>query len=80
MQTEYVTKLYKVDGMLVHSFEARSFMFLIYKYQVSALQKRYLSLLKTSELIILKIIWNTQLHCGQNAEFNVKAVVLTIVP
>jgi hypothetical protein len=85
-------KLYKVDGMLVHSFDAWSFMFLIYKYQVSiilivvytnqvsTLRERYLSLLKSSELIILKIIWNTQLHCEQNAEFNVKAVLLTVVP
>jgi len=54
-------------------------MFLIYKYQVSTLHRRYLSLLKTSELIILKIIWNTQLHCGKNAKFSVKAVVLIIL-
>jgi len=79
MQTEYVTKLCNVDGMLVHSFDAWSFVFLIYEYEVSTLHERYLSLLKKSELIILKIIWTAQLQCGQNAEFNVKAVVVPTV-
>jgi hypothetical protein len=79
IQMEYVTKLCKVDGMLVHSFDTWSFMFLICKYGVYTLHERCLSLLKKSELIILKIVLNTQLHCEQNAGFNVKAVVLTIV-
>jgi hypothetical protein len=76
---QYVTRLCKVDGMLVHYFEALSFMFLLYNCLVSTLHQSYLSQLKKSELVILKIIWHTQLHCGQSAELNVKAVVVTIV-
>lgn len=65
---------------LIYKYQVSIILIVVYTNQVSTLRERYLSLLKSSELIILKIIWNTQLHCEQNAEFNVKAVLLTVVP